>query len=92
MAEEQNESAAWPVADSTLSQEILDLVQQAQHYRQLKKEPMRPPRLSTVESTALGRACGVSRAVIAASITTNEASDLMGQIRSLKDKVERLQI
>jgi U4/U6 small nuclear ribonucleoprotein SNU13 len=41
---------------------------------------------------ALGRACGVSRAVIAASITTNEASDLMGQIRALKDKVERLMI
>jgi U4/U6 small nuclear ribonucleoprotein SNU13 len=41
---------------------------------------------------ALGRACGVARAVIAASITTNEASDLMGQIRTLKDKVERLQI
>ena len=33
-----------------------------------------------------------SRAVIAASITTNEASDLMGQIRALKDKVERLMI
>lgn len=30
---------------------------------------------------ALGRACGVSRAVISCSITTNEASDLMGQIR-----------
>ena len=29
---------------------------------------------------ALGRACGVSRAVIAASITTNEASDLMGPV------------
>jgi len=42
--------------------------------------------------TALGRACGVSRAVISASITTNEASDLMNQIRSLKDKVERLMI
>ena len=41
---------------------------------------------------ALGRACGVARPVIAASITTNEASDLMGQIRTLKDKVERLQI
>jgi U4/U6 small nuclear ribonucleoprotein SNU13 len=41
---------------------------------------------------ALGRACGVARAVIACSITTNEASDLMGQIRTLKDKVERLQI
>lgn len=29
--------AAWPVADAALSQEILDLVQQASHYRQLKK-------------------------------------------------------
>lgn len=42
--------------------------------------------------TALGRACGVSRAVIAASITTNDASDLMPQIRAVKDKVERLMI
>ena len=32
-----NESAAWPVADQALTQEILDLVQQASHYRQLKK-------------------------------------------------------
>ena len=31
------ESAAWPVADQALTQEILDLVQQASHYRQLKK-------------------------------------------------------
>ena len=30
-------NAAWPVADQALSQEILDLVQQASHYRQLKK-------------------------------------------------------
>ena len=29
--------AAWPQADQALSQEILDLVQQATHYRQLKK-------------------------------------------------------
>ncbi|KAK8050548.1 hypothetical protein PG994_012278 [Apiospora phragmitis] len=41
---------------------------------------------------ALGRACGVSRAVIAASITSNEASDLNNQIRSMKDKIERLMI
>jgi len=41
---------------------------------------------------ALGRACGVSRSVIAASITTNESSELMGQIRSVKDKIERLMI
>lgn len=32
-----SESAAWPVADQALTQEILDLVQQATHYRQLKK-------------------------------------------------------
>lgn len=28
---------AWPQADQALTQEILDLVQQASHYRQLKK-------------------------------------------------------
>jgi len=50
------------------------------------------PYVYVPSKTALGRACGVSRAVIAASITTNEASDLSGQIRSLKDKVERLMI
>lgn len=32
-----NQSAAWPLADQALSQEILDLIQQASHYRQLKK-------------------------------------------------------
>ena len=34
----QNESAAWPKAeDGALVQEILDCIQQASHYRQLKK-------------------------------------------------------
>ena len=42
--------------------------------------------------TALGRACGVSRSVIAASVTTNEASDLTSQIRPVRDKIERLKI
>ncbi|KAK8232219.1 putative snRNP and snoRNP protein [Phyllosticta capitalensis] len=136
----QDTSAAWPVADASLSQEILDLVQQCSHYRQLKKganeatktlnrgvaevivlaadtsplaillhlpllcEDKNVPYVYVPSKMALGRACGVSRAVIAASITTNEArynfytrdfglaSDLMGQIRSLKDKVERLMI
>jgi U4/U6 small nuclear ribonucleoprotein SNU13 len=147
MAEEQNGSAAWPVADAgnyepftgsaylltlqsstALTQEILDIVQQASHYRQLKKganeatktlnrgiseiiilaadtaplaillhlpllcEDKNVAYVYVPSKTALGRACGVSRAVIAASITTNEASDLMNQIRSLKDKVERLMI
>ena len=34
--------------------------------------------------TALGRACGVSRAVIAASVTTNEARELNAQIQAVK--------
>ncbi|KAF2725796.1 L30e-like protein [Polychaeton citri CBS 116435] len=123
-----DQSAAWPVADSKLSQEILDLTQQASHYRQLKKganEVTKSLNRGTCEvvilaadtaplaillhlpllcedknvqyvyvssKMALGRACGVSRAVIACCITTNEASDLMAQIRALKDKVERLMI
>jgi U4/U6 small nuclear ribonucleoprotein SNU13 len=32
----------------------------------------------------------VSRAVIAVSLTSNEASDLNSKIRALRDKVERL--
>jgi hypothetical protein len=39
---------------------------------------------------ARGRACGVSRAVIATSITTEEASDLRGQTRAVKDVDEPL--
>ena len=34
---------------------------------------------------ALGRSCGVSRPVIAASVTTNEGSQLKNQIQQLKD-------
>jgi U4/U6 small nuclear ribonucleoprotein SNU13 len=39
---------------------------------------------------ALGRACGVSRSVIAVALTSNEASDLNSKIRALREKVERL--
>ena len=41
---------------------------------------------------ALGRACGVSRPVIAASILSNEGSQLKSQILSLRDSVEKLLI
>jgi len=58
----------------------------------LLAEDKNVPYVYVPSKMALGRACGVSRAVIAASITTNEASDLMNQIRALKDKVERLMI
>jgi U4/U6 small nuclear ribonucleoprotein SNU13 len=46
-----------------------------------------------VESkVALGRACGVSRPVIAASITMQEGSQLKAQINSLKTAIEKLLI
>merc|ERR1719194_367617 len=41
---------------------------------------------------ALGRACGVSRPVIAASVTVNEGSQLKPQIQKLKDAIEKLMI
>ncbi|GKY93804.1 RNA binding protein snu13 [Mayamaea pseudoterrestris] len=41
---------------------------------------------------ALGRACGVSRPVIACSITTNEASQLRSAIDGMKLKIEQLLI
>ncbi|KAI2507731.1 Ribosomal protein L7Ae/L30e/S12e/Gadd45 family [Fragilaria crotonensis] len=41
---------------------------------------------------ALGRACGVSRPVIACSITTNEASQLKTTIEGMKVKIEQLLI
>ena len=39
---------------------------------------------------ALGRACGVSRAVISCSITTNEASQLKATIDQMKIQIENL--
>ncbi|TPX13564.1 uncharacterized protein E0L32_006035 [Thyridium curvatum] len=121
-------SVAWPLADAALSTEIMDLIQQATHYRQAKKganevtkslnrgtaelvvlaadttplsivlhlpllcEDKNVPYVFLGSKLQLGRACGVSRPVIAATITTNEASDLAGQIKRLKEKVERLAI
>lgn len=40
--------------------------------------------------TALGRACGVSRPVIAASVTTNEARELNAQITAIKAQIEKV--
>jgi len=39
---------------------------------------------------ALGRACGVSRQIIACSITTSEGSMLKSQIESLRHEIEKL--
>jgi len=58
----------------------------------LLAEDKNVPYVYVPSKISLGRACGVSRAVIAASITTNDASDLMSQIQALKNSVERLMI
>ena len=50
------------------------------------------PYVFVPSKTALGRACGVSRPVIAASVTTNEASAMKNQIYGIKDKIETLLI
>ena len=39
---------------------------------------------------ALGRACGVSRPVIACSVTIKEGSQLKQQIQSIQQSIERL--
>ncbi|KAF3082252.1 RNA binding protein snu13 [Orbilia oligospora] len=119
---------AFPLADQALTQQILDIIQQANNYRQLKKganeatktlnrgisefivmaadtspieillhlpllcEDKNVPYVFVPSKIALGRACGVSRAVISASVTTNEASELAQQIKAVKDKIERLLI
>ncbi|GAA5978832.1 hypothetical protein JCM11641_003578 [Rhodosporidiobolus odoratus] len=119
---------AFPLADAALTNQILDLVQQASHYKQLKKganeatktlnrgicefivmtadtepieillhlpllcEDKNVPYVFLPSKIALGRACGVSRPVIAASITTNETRELRSQIDTIKNQIERLLI
>ena len=39
---------------------------------------------------ALGRACGVTRSVIGASITSKEGSQLQSQIQTMKQNIEKL--
>ncbi|KAF8362753.1 hypothetical protein PRIPAC_89676 [Pristionchus pacificus] len=126
MANEGVNPKAYPLADTALSQKLLDLVQQAMNYKQLKKganeatktlnrgisevivmaadaEPLEiilhlpllcedknVPYVFVKSKAALGRACGVTRPVIACSITQNEGSQLKSQIRKIKEDVEKL--
>ncbi|CAM9565831.1 unnamed protein product [Discosporangium mesarthrocarpum] len=128
MAEDGVNPKAYPLSGPDLTVTILDLVQQASNYKQLKKganeatktlnrgisefivmaadaEPLEillhlpllcedknVPYVFVPSKVALGRACGVSRPVISASVTTNEASQLKGQIQTLKDQIEQLLI
>ncbi|KAH7306467.1 hypothetical protein KP509_22G014300 [Ceratopteris richardii] len=60
---------AYPLADAQLIITILDIVQQAANYKQLHV-----PYVFVLFKQALGRACGVSRPIIAYSVMTNEGT------------------
>lgn len=126
MTEKPVNPKAFPLADAQLGQQILDLIQQATNYKQLRKganeatktlnrgiselivmaadtEPLEillhlpllcedknVPYVFVPSKMALGRACGVSRPVIACSILSAEGSQLNPQIHSLKDQIEKL--
>ncbi|EFX75152.1 hypothetical protein GHT06_009934 [Daphnia sinensis] len=119
---------AYPLADGQLTVKILNLVQQASNYKQMRKganeatkalnrglaefivmaadaEPLEillhlpllcedknVPYVFVRSKQALGRACGVSRSVIACSVTVHEGSQLKPQIQSLQQEIEKLLI
>ncbi|KAI0636695.1 ribonucleoprotein-associated protein [Trametes polyzona] len=123
---EADSKKAWPLANADLTNSILDLVERASQFKQLKKganeatktlnrgiaeliiltadtEPLEillhlpllceeknVPYIFVPSKAALGRACGVTRPVIAASITTNENKELSSQIQTVRHAVERL--
>ena len=130
MAAEEGKRAskAYPLATDDLTVKILDLLQQATSYRQLKKganeatktlnrgiselivlaadtEPLEillhlpllcedknVPYVFVPSKVALGRACGVTRPVISASIVANETSNLKPLINTTRDEIEKLLI
>jgi U4/U6 small nuclear ribonucleoprotein SNU13 len=53
-------------------------------------EDKNTPYVFVPSKVALGRACGVSRPVIACSITTNDGSPLVQQIKNVKLSIEKL--
>eukprot|EP00298_Acanthocystis_sp_HF-20_P026674 c4481_g1_i1.p1 GENE.c4481_g1_i1~~c4481_g1_i1.p1 ORF type:complete len:134 (-),score=50.12 c4481_g1_i1:230-631(-) len=117
---------AFPLAETQLNVKILEIVQQATNYKQLKKganeatkalnrgeaefivmaadanpieillhlpllcEDKNVPYIFVPRKADLGRACGVSRPVIACSVLANQHSQLKGQIDTLKGSIERL--
>ncbi|KAH9901528.1 NHP2/L7aE family protein [Cubamyces menziesii] len=126
MADTEAKTKAFPLADAQLTNSILDLVERASQFKQLKKganeatktlnrgiaeiiiltadtEPLEillhlpllceeknVPYVFVPSKAALGRACGVTRPVIAASITTNENKELSSQIQTIKHDIDKL--
>ncbi|EED82477.1 candidate NHP2/L7aE family protein [Postia placenta Mad-698-R] len=128
MSDPASRAKAWPLAGPELNDQILDLVQRASQFKQLKKganeatktlnrgiaeviiltadtEPLEillhlpllceeknVPYVFVSSKAALGRACGVTRPVIAASITTNENKELSSQIITIKKAIDKLMV
>ncbi|SPJ10982.1 splicing factor, putative [Plasmodium sp. DRC-Itaito] len=126
--EEEINAKIFPLASPELTNQILDVIQRATVYRQLKRganeavkslhkgiselvvlaadakpleiishiplvcEDKNTPYVYVRSKMALGRACGISRSVIATSIVTKDGSPLETQITELKDLIEQMLI
>ncbi|VWU51391.1 splicing factor, putative [Hepatocystis sp. ex Piliocolobus tephrosceles] len=126
--EEEVNAKVFPLASPELTNQILDVIQRATVYRQLRKganetvktlhkgiseivvlaadakpleiiahiplvcEDKNTPYVYVRSKMALGRACGISRSVIATSIITKDGSPLETQITELKDLIEQMLI
>lgn len=123
---EEQKSRAWPKADNQVTKKVLDLLNQAVTFRQVKKganettkslnrgvaelvilaadtEPLEivlhlpllcedknVPYIYVPRQSDLGKACGVSRNIVAAVVLKLPGSQLQSQIDEMKDKVEQL--
>ncbi|KAJ4755727.1 Ribosomal protein L7Ae/L30e/S12e/Gadd45 [Rhynchospora pubera] len=128
MTQEAVNPKAYPLADAQLTITILDLIQSAANFKQLKKganeatktlnrgiaefvvmaadtEPLEillhlpllaedknVPYVFVPSKDSLGRACGVTRSVIACSVTSNDASQIKGQIQQIKVVLEMARV
>jgi U4/U6 small nuclear ribonucleoprotein SNU13 len=117
---------AYPLAKPDMQASLLDLIQQAANYHQIRKganeatktlnrgtadlivlaadaEPLEiilhlpllcedknVPYVFLKSKMALGRACGVSRPVVACSIVIKEGSSLSSKIQDMKDAIEQI--
>jgi U4/U6 small nuclear ribonucleoprotein SNU13 len=87
-------------ATKTLNRGITDLIVMAADTEPLEIllhlpllcEDKNVPYVFISSKVALGRACGVSRPVVACSILSNENSQLKGAIDKIRDNVEKLLI
>ena len=87
-------------ATKTLNRGITDLIVMAADTEPLEIllhlpllcEDKNVPYVFISSKVALGRACGVSRPVVACSILSNENSQLKGQIEKIRGNVEKLLI